>query len=54
MVTGLGLEGRIYAPLGALLEQYDALICPTFALPALPAEHDIGDPVLVNGQPIAN
>jgi aspartyl-tRNA(Asn)/glutamyl-tRNA(Gln) amidotransferase subunit A len=54
MVTGLELEGRIYAPLGALLEQHDALICPTFALPALPAEYDIGDPVLVNGQPFAH
>ncbi len=54
MVTGLELEGRIYAPLGALLEQYDALICPTFALPALPAEYDIGDPVSVNGQPCAH
>lgn len=53
MVTGLELEGRIYAPLGALLEQYDALICPTFALPALPAEYDIGDPASVNGQPCA-
>jgi Asp-tRNA(Asn)/Glu-tRNA(Gln) amidotransferase A subunit family amidase len=54
MVTGLELEGRIYAPLGALLEQHDALICPTFALPALPAEYDIGDPLLVNGQPSAH
>ena len=51
MVTGLELEGRIYAPLGALLDQYDALICPTFAVPALPAEYDIGDPLSVNGQP---
>jgi Asp-tRNA(Asn)/Glu-tRNA(Gln) amidotransferase A subunit family amidase len=50
MVTGLELEGRIYAPLGALLDQYDALICPTFAVPALPAEYDIGDPLSVNGQ----
>lgn len=54
MVTGLELEGRIYAPLGALLEQYDALICPTFALPALPAEYDIGEPVSVNGEPCAH
>jgi aspartyl-tRNA(Asn)/glutamyl-tRNA(Gln) amidotransferase subunit A len=54
MVTGLDLEGRIYAPLGALLDQYDALICPTFAVPALPAEYDIGDPLSVNGQPSAH
>jgi Asp-tRNA(Asn)/Glu-tRNA(Gln) amidotransferase A subunit family amidase len=54
MVTGLELEGRIYAPLGGLLDQYDALICPTFAVPALPAEYDIGDPLSVNGQPSAH
>ena len=54
LVTGLELEGRIYAPLGALLEEYDALICPTFAVPALPAEYDVGDPISVNGKPCAN
>jgi aspartyl-tRNA(Asn)/glutamyl-tRNA(Gln) amidotransferase subunit A len=54
LVTGLELEGRIYAPLGALLEQYDALICPTFALPALPAEYTVGDPLAVNGRPCAD
>jgi Asp-tRNA(Asn)/Glu-tRNA(Gln) amidotransferase A subunit family amidase len=50
-VAGLELEGRIYAPLGALLDEYDALICPTFAVPALPAEYEVNDPVLVNGVP---
>ena len=39
---GLALEAQIYAPLGELLEDYDALICPTFAVPALPAEYDNG------------
>ena len=53
-VAGLELEGRIYAPLGALLEEFDALICPTFALPALPAEYDVTDPLSVNGRPCAN
>src|SRR6267378_2294962 len=38
--VGLELEGRIYAPLGKLLEEFDALICPTFSVPALPAEWD--------------
>ena len=51
LVTGLELEGRIYAPLGALLAEYDALICPTFAVPALPAEYDVDDAISVNGQP---
>jgi aspartyl-tRNA(Asn)/glutamyl-tRNA(Gln) amidotransferase subunit A len=53
-LVGLELEGRIYAPLGALLDEYDALICPTMAIPALPAEYDVGDEILVNGQPSAN
>jgi len=48
LVTGLELEGRIYAPLGALLAEYDALICPTFAVPA---EYDVDDAISVNGQP---
>jgi aspartyl-tRNA(Asn)/glutamyl-tRNA(Gln) amidotransferase subunit A len=50
-LAGLELEWEIYAPLGALLDRYDALICPTFAVPALPAEYDPGDPVEVNGVP---
>jgi aspartyl-tRNA(Asn)/glutamyl-tRNA(Gln) amidotransferase subunit A len=53
-VAGLELEARIYAPLGALLEEYDALICPTFAVPALPAEYDVGDALAVNGQACGN
>jgi Asp-tRNA(Asn)/Glu-tRNA(Gln) amidotransferase A subunit family amidase len=40
---GLELEAALYAPLGELLEEYDALICPTMAIPALPAEWDHGD-----------
>ena len=47
---GLELEGRIYTPLGELLEKFDALICPTFAVPALPAEFDVGDHLEVNGR----
>ena len=49
--AGLSLEAEIYAPLGQILEDYDALICPTFAVPALPAEYDTGDVVHVNGKP---
>jgi aspartyl-tRNA(Asn)/glutamyl-tRNA(Gln) amidotransferase subunit A len=47
---GLELEGRIYTPLGELLERFDALICPTFAVPALPAEFDSGDHLEVDGR----
>jgi aspartyl-tRNA(Asn)/glutamyl-tRNA(Gln) amidotransferase subunit A len=39
-VRGLELEARIYQPLGEILDKFDALICPTFAVPALPAEWD--------------
>jgi Asp-tRNA(Asn)/Glu-tRNA(Gln) amidotransferase A subunit family amidase len=51
--AGLGLEAACYAPLGQLLDDYDALICPTFAVPALPAEYDTGDTIEVNGKPVA-
>ncbi|MEP7023889.1 MAG: amidase [Actinomycetota bacterium] len=50
-VAGLALEAQLYAPLGDLLEEFDALVCPTFAIPALPAEYDTGDTVQVNGHP---
>lgn len=50
-LAGLALEGELYAPLGRLLDDYDALICPTFAIPALPAEYDTDQPVVVNGEP---
>jgi aspartyl-tRNA(Asn)/glutamyl-tRNA(Gln) amidotransferase subunit A len=53
-LVGLELESRIYAPLGALLAEFDALICPTFAIPALPAEYDVTDEIAVNGRPTAN
>ena len=49
-IEGLELEGRIYAPLGELLERFDALLCPTFAVPALPAEWDSDEPFVVNGR----
>jgi Asp-tRNA(Asn)/Glu-tRNA(Gln) amidotransferase A subunit family amidase len=44
------LEAEFYAPLGQILEEHDALICPTFAVPALPAEYDTGDVIEVNGK----
>jgi len=49
LVAGLELEARIYAPLGEVLERYDALLCPTFGIPAYPADHDNGDPVEIDG-----
>jgi aspartyl-tRNA(Asn)/glutamyl-tRNA(Gln) amidotransferase subunit A len=49
-VEGLELEARIYAPLGELLERFDALVCPTFGVPAFEAEYDSGDPVEIGGR----
>jgi aspartyl-tRNA(Asn)/glutamyl-tRNA(Gln) amidotransferase subunit A len=43
MLEGLMLEAALYRPLGDLLEEYDALICPTMAVPALAAEWQHGD-----------
>ncbi len=51
-VAGLALEGQLYQPLGALLERFDALVCPTFAIPAFPAEWGMADPLEVDGQPV--
>jgi Asp-tRNA(Asn)/Glu-tRNA(Gln) amidotransferase A subunit family amidase len=48
-VDGLLLEGQLYEPLGEILERYDALICPTFAVPALRADYD-NEPTMINGQ----
>lgn len=42
-VAGLAAEGRIYQPLGELLERYRVLICPTFSVPALEAGEDYVD-----------
>ena len=37
-LEGLAREGAITGALGTLLDEYDALICPTLAIPALPAD----------------
>ncbi len=52
LFAGLSLEARLYAPLGRLLDDYDALICPTFAVPALDAEYEPGERIEVNGEPL--
>ncbi len=46
-IEGLTLEAKIYEPLGHILDAYDALLCPTFPLPALPAEW-IREPQVIN------
>lgn len=50
VIAGMAAEGDIYAVLGELLERYDALICPTAGVPALPVGEDFVDtPLVVNG-----
>ncbi|MGW0659817.1 amidase [Streptodolium elevatio] len=44
---GLALEGEIYAELGELLDRFDAMVCPTMALPAFPAGEDFTETKLV-------
>ena len=49
-VESLGVAGQAYLKLGPLLERYDCLICPTNALPAVPADFDPSrDTVMVDG-----
>lgn len=38
LLEGMEREGAITRAIGTLLEEYDALICPTLAIPALPAD----------------
>lgn len=45
IVAGLLTEARIYEPLGRLLEEYDALLCPTLAVPGVPAEWKLSEPL---------
>ena len=52
-IEGLVLEAKIYEPLGHVLDQHDALLCPTFPVPALPAEWD-REPQVINGHQTQN
>ncbi len=46
-----GAGGRMYSELGPLLEQYNVLVCPTTALPSIPAEFDHSrDTLSINGK----
>ena len=42
-IDGLSLEGELYRPLGALLHEFDALICPTMGTTGLIAGNDYVD-----------
>ncbi len=52
-VDSLEAAGRMYATLGPILESYNVLICPTTALPAVPADFDQSkDTVTINGKEV--
>jgi len=54
-VEGLALEGQIYRPLGELLNEFDALICPTMGSRGFPVGEDyVGTTCTVDGVPLAN
>jgi amidase len=50
-VQSLEVAGQMYATLGPLLERYDLLICPTTAVPSVPADfNQHGGTVKINGK----
>ena len=52
-VGTLEMANDMYRTLGPILEKYDALICPTNALPAVAADHDQSkDKLLINGREV--
>ena len=54
-VRSLDMANRMYATLGPILEQYNVLVCPTTAIPALPADFDQSKDVpKINGKAIRN
>lgn len=54
-LEGLAIEADIYAELGALLEEYDVLVCPTSGIPALEAGQDYTDTsLIVNGEELGD
>ncbi|MBC6439957.1 MAG: amidase [Rhodospirillales bacterium] len=52
-LESLRIAGEMYDSLGPILERHDALICPTNALSAVPADHDWRkQPVRINGKEV--
>jgi amidase len=49
------VANKMYATLGPTLERYNVLVCPTTALPAVPADFDQSkDKLKINGKPLSN
>ncbi len=54
-VDGMELEGNLYRPLGELLTEYDAMICPTMGTRGFPTGEDYVDTkCIVNGIEVEN
>ena len=51
-LSSLDVEGRIYAHFGPLMEEHDLFLCPTLAVPAVNADFEMREPLLINGKPI--
>jgi amidase len=55
VMDGLEIEARLYRPVGALLERYDALVIPTSCAASLTAgDSYMSDPLVPGGDPIAD
>ena len=49
----MNVRTQMYRTLGPILEEYDVLLCPTLAVPSVPAEHRNDDPEFrINGKRI--
>ena len=53
-VDSLDVAGLMYDTFGPMMENYDAFICPTLAVPSVPADMDsTRDKVLINGKEVS-
>lgn len=53
LFSTIELEAAMYGTLGPLLRKYRLLLCPTLAVPAVAAEHDVTDrSFTIDGQPV--
>ena len=52
-VASLEVAGAAYDAFGPLMERYDLFVCPTLAIPAVPADFDQSkDRLSINGRPV--
>ena len=51
-LASLGVEGEIWSAFGPMMESYDLFLCPTLALPAVPAEFEMDDRLIINGKEV--